>query len=267
MTRRHLPRALVHRGVPWRTRWSLLTVALRRRLAPAEWYSISYGRGRLPITHDDYAVDWETLKTIVVDGIYETEYDGAVVLDIGAHKGYLGAYALAHGARTVISFEPETRNYAYLERCARGYRERRADWQLRQAAVGEAAGEAELHVMRASWGHALSPPSEWAEYAVGSERVQVVAMADLLAEAAAQAEGGSLIVKINAEGAECAMILGTPAAAWRAVTRVLVATHEWAGCTVEQLAEHLSAAGLVRRAHDDGERMLSMARPDVGTTP
>jgi hypothetical protein len=68
-----------------------------------------------------------------------------------------------------------------------------------------------------------------------------------------------LIVKINAEGAECAMVLGTPAPAWRAVTEVLVSTHGWAGCTVDELAAHLASAELVRRPRDD-DRILRMAR-------
>ena len=54
---------------------------------------------------------WRTTRT-------PTDYAGAVVLDLGAHKGYFGAYALARGARLVISFEPETANLELLERGA-----------------------------------------------------------------------------------------------------------------------------------------------------
>lgn len=261
ITRRHLPRALLQRGVPWRTRWSLLAVALRRRVAPTPIYSVRFGEGNLPIAHDDYAVDWETLKSIVVDRIYASDYADAVVLDIGSHKGYFGAFALEHGARTVISLEPEASNFDFLRRCASPYHGRGADWRPRHAAVAAEAGEAELHVMDASWGHTLSPPSSWAEYEVGTERVQVVAMADLLAEATELSSGNSpLIVKINAEGAECPMVLGTPAAAWQAVTQALVATHPWAACSADDLAAHLAPAGLHRRRHDEASQILRMAR-------
>lgn len=258
---RHLPRALLSRGVPLRTRWSLLAVALRRRLAPTSVYEVRLGRARLPVTHDDYPVDWETLKTIVVDGHYELDYSGAVVLDIGSHKGYFGAYALERGAKAVLSFEPEAGNFRFLERCAAPYLARGVDWRLRSAAVGASAGEAELHVMGASWGHSLGPPEEWAEYEVGLERVQVVAMTDVLAEATGLAgPGSSLVVKINAEGAECAMVLGTPPAAWETVSAMFVATHSWAGCDADELAAHLATAGLAR-GPSRVDHVLSLLRP------
>jgi FkbM family methyltransferase len=259
---RRLPRALVRPGVPWRTRWSLLTTALRRRVAPEPVYTVRFGRGRLPLSHDDYAVDWETLKTIVVDRVYELDYHGAVVLDIGAHKGYFGAFALERGARTVVSFEPESTNFAFLERCSAPYRARALDWRLRQEAVSGAAGEAELHVMGASWGHALSPPDEWAQYEVGVERVPLVALADVLAEAAADTPAGArLIVKINAEGAECPMVLESPPDSWARVSDVLIETHAWAPCTAAELARHLSDAGLRRLPGEEGGWVLRMARP------
>lgn len=258
---RRLPRALLHRGVPLRTRWSLLAVALRRRLHPSAAYAVRYGRGALPIAHDDYAVDWETLKAIVVDRIYELDYTDSVVLDIGSHKGYFGAFALERGARAVISFEPESTNFAFLERCAASYRRHGADWQLRQTAVGASAGDAELHVMDASWGHSLAPPAEWQEYEVGVEQVRILAMSEILAEAGDLAGRDSpLVVKVNAEGAECPMILGTAPASWRRVTHAFVATHPWAGCDAGDLARHLAQAGLEGRPGGEAEQVLVMGR-------
>ncbi len=239
---------------------SLVWVALRRRAAPARVYGVRYGRGKLPVTHDDYPVDWETMKSVVVDRIYASEYAGAVVLDIGSHKGYFGAFAVEGGARAVISFEPETANFELLSRCRASYDRPGVDWQLRQSAVAAEEGEADLHVMDASWGHALQPPGEWAEYEVGVERVPIVAMADLLTEATTLAGTASpLIVKINAEGAECPMVLGTPAESWRPVAQALVATHPWAPCDADDLAAHLERAGLTRR-RVDASQILWMAR-------
>ena len=43
--------------------------------------------------------------------------------------------------------------------------------------------------MGASWGHSLHPPDECAQHEVGVERVPVEAMAEVLAEAAALADG------------------------------------------------------------------------------
>ena len=60
---------------------------------------------------------------IVVDEAYETDYEGTIVLDIGAHKGYYAAYAVQHGARRVVAYEPESANLEALERTAAAYRD------------------------------------------------------------------------------------------------------------------------------------------------
>ena len=108
----------MRRGVPLGTRPGLLRLALRRRVRPAPVYFLRVGPAQVPVSHADYGVDWETMRTIVVDAAYEAEYRDAVVVDVGAHKGAFGAYALEQGARAVISYEPEETNYGYLDACA-----------------------------------------------------------------------------------------------------------------------------------------------------
>ena len=95
-------------------------------------------------------MDWESLKFVVADNAYQTDHAGAVVLDVGAHKGYYGAYAIERGARAILSFEPETANLELLERAAATYRARGVAWEVRQVAVGAEKGDAELHVMGGS---------------------------------------------------------------------------------------------------------------------
>jgi FkbM family methyltransferase len=241
-----LARLLLDRRVPARTRLGLLAAEGRRRARPRATYAIRYGPSELRLSHDDFAIDWETLK-FVLDDSYATDYRGAVVLDVGAHKGYYGAYALARGARTVVSFEPERANVELLERSAAWAVAKGADWRVRPVAIGPAGGEAELHVMGASWGHALHPPAAFAEHEVGTQLVPVAALADALAEAEALAGGEApVVVKLNIEGEECATVLGTPPGAWAGVSEVFVETHPWASCGAPELAEHLSAAGLTR---------------------
>jgi FkbM family methyltransferase len=248
---RRLARVLVDRRVPLRTRVDLARAEVRRRTRTKEVHPVRYGRGTLFLSDDDFGIDWESLKFVVVDGAYPTDYGGAVVLDLGAHKGYYGAYALAQGARTVISFEPETANCELLERSAAVHRERGADWRVRRVAVGAEQGTAELHVMNASWGHALQPPAEFAEYEVGVEQVPVEAMADVLAEAGSLCGADSrLVVKVNTEGAECEMVLGTPAEAWRRVDEVFVEIHPWAACGAPELTSHLVPAGFTEAPSD-----------------
>jgi FkbM family methyltransferase len=225
----------------------LLAAEVRRRTRPRETYGLRYGRGTVFLSHDDYAIDWESFKFVVVDQAYPGDYTGAVVLDLGAHKGYYAAYALEHGARTVISFEPAAANVELLERSATSYRQRGADWRVRPVALGADRGEAELHLMASSWAHALHPPDAWAEYEVGTQSVPVEATADVLAEGAELAgESGRLVVKVNTEGEECAMVLGTPADAWRAVSELFVEVHPWAACGEGELVPYLERAGLRR---------------------
>ena len=183
-----LASVLLRRRVPVRTRSDLLRAEVRRRIRPKSAYTLRYGRGHVFLSHSDYAIDWESFKWVVADEAYPTDYEGAVVLDLGAHKGYYGAHALARGARTVISFEPETANLELLEAAAAAYRARGADWRIRSSAVGAERGEAVLRVMEGSWAHSLHPPDSWARYEVGTQAVPLEAMVDLLGETACAAE-------------------------------------------------------------------------------
>jgi len=243
---RRLVRQLANRRVPIRTRLALVAAGVERRLRPRAAYPVRFGRCVVHLSHDDFAVDRASLDFVVAAEAYATDYRGAVVLDIGAHKGYFGAYALRCRARSVVSFEPESANLALLEASAAAARAAGADWRVRAVAVGAVEGEAELHVMSASWGHALHPPADFAEHEVGTQRVPVVALADVLAAARRSAGGARVVVKINIEGEECATVLGTPAGAWQGVSEVFVETHPWADCEAEELATHLTAAGLSR---------------------
>ena len=234
---------LLRRGVPLSTRLGILQADARRTLRPKPAYALRYGPGEIFLSHDDYAIDLESLK-FVAAGEYGTDYTAAVVIDLGAHKGYYGAFALAHGARSVVSFEPENANFELLERSAATFRERGADWVVRHSAVGAEQGEATLHVMNASWGHTLHPPGSRTEYEVGLQPVLVEAMTDVLAEAKSLTVGrAGLVVKVNTEGAECEIVLGTPAEAWIGVSELFVEVHPWAKCTAAELADHLAPVG------------------------
>lgn len=229
-------------------RAGLLRTELARRLKPRATYATRVGVATVHLSHDDYAVDRASLAFVVVDEAYAGDYRDAFVVDIGAHKGYYAAYALDRGARAAVSYEPEAANFALLERAAGSVRDRGGDWRARRCAVGARGGEADLHVMGASWGHALHPPQEFARYEVGVERVQVEALRGALAEAVDRARGARVIVKINVEGEECATVLGTPASAWRGVHDVYIETHPWATCGADELASHLQGTGFRRAA-------------------
>jgi len=222
-------------------------------------YAVRLGFGDVLLSDEDFRVDRKTLEFIVTDRAWATDYTGALVLDIGAHKGYFGAYALGQGAQSVVSFEPEAANLELLERTAAAFREKGADWTVRPVAVGAARTEAELHVMAASWGHSLHPPDSFAEYEVGVQHVAVEPLVDVLAEAVARSPTSPVVVKLNIEGDECGAVLGTPPSAWTGVSEVLVETHLWATCDADRLAEHLAPAGL-RRVESPHRVVLQLRR-------
>jgi len=238
-----LARAVRHRGLPWHTRAGLVRSELGRRARPHPAYGLRVGPATVYLSNDDYEIDWASFAFVFVDEAYAGDYRGAVVLDLGAHKGYYGAYALLHGATAVVSYEPETANFALLDRAAATLDRAGSAWHARQSAVGAVSGEAELHVMGASWGHALAPPEAFAKHEVAVERVHVDALADVLAGAVERAAGARVIVKLNIEGAECPAILDTPVRAWTAIDELYVETHPWASCTADDIARHLGAGG------------------------
>jgi FkbM family methyltransferase len=196
--------------------------------------------GTLYFGRDSFAVDRVAYFGIFLYGWYRADYEDAVVLDIGGHKGYFGAFALLEGAREVRSFEPESTNFAALQRAAESFGER---WIPANAAVSAEAGEVELHVNVESAGHSIVQQQENGKRpTIGSETVAVVAMRDVLADASR--EGGRLIVKIDAEGAECDIVLGTPVEHWRSVDHVFLEIHDFAPCSADAIVDHLVQAGL-----------------------
>ena len=268
---RRLAHAIRHRGLPWNARAGLLRMQLARRVRRRPVYGLRFGKWRVFLSDDDYDIDWASLAFVVVDDAYAGDYEGATVVDIGAHKGYYGAYALAHGARAVVSYEPETANFALLERAAADARRRGGVWHTTRSAVGAERGEAALHVMGASWGHALHPPEAFRRYEIGSECVRVEALADVLVAAVGLAAGARVIVKINIEGEECPTILGTATSAWNRVDEVYVETHPWAACEADDLARYLERAELTTAASGHGavlrlQRGVAAAAPRTDPT-
>ena len=230
-----------------------------RRAAHA--YAVRVGPATVFLSEDDYEIDWASFAFVAIDEAYEGDYRDAFVVDLGAHKGYYGAYALRHGARGVVSYEPESTNASYLEAAAARLRGART-WRTARAAVGVEPGEAALHVMGSSWGHAIHPPDAWAEHEVGVERVRVEALGDVLSRAAERARGARTIVKVNIEGEECPTILATPAAAWTDVAVVYIEIHPWATCGAAELAEHLVDAGL-RSVPSNHSAVLKLYRAEI----
>ena len=110
--------AVRHRDLPLRARVDLLRAHTARRVRSARAYAVRVGPATVFLSEDDYEIDWASFAFVAVDDAYAGDYRDAFVVDLGAHKGYYGAYALRHGARSVVSYEPESTNASYLEAAA-----------------------------------------------------------------------------------------------------------------------------------------------------
>lgn len=70
------------------------------------------------------ASDEDLLEFLIIEQLIERVYDGQnagvregdTVVDVGAHLGVFSRFALEHGARRVVAFEPEATNLACLEK-------------------------------------------------------------------------------------------------------------------------------------------------------
>jgi FkbM family methyltransferase len=198
--------------------------------------------GRIFFGRESFAVDRVAFLGIFLEGWYGADYHDADVLDIGGHKGYYGAFALLGGARRVVSFEPEARNFALLERAAESFRAAGFDWRVVRAAVGDSDGEVDLRVSEEAASHSLYTSDS---LAAPAQRVRMVHMDTVLGESA---DGERIIVKIDAEGAECAAILASAAESWNPVDELFIETHAFAPC---------SSAEIIERAHHFGLKLKS----------
>ncbi len=238
----------------------VLPIVLRLRRVPILRLRTRSGfaEGTLFFGGKSFSVDRIAYFGVFLEGWYRSDYRGAVVVDVGGHKGYFGAYALLEGASQVRSYEPESSNFAALERSAASFGRQ---WSIHRAAVGSSPGAVELHVSAESAGHSVVHEEYEGERRVlGSERVTMVAMQDILEEAAAQR--GRLIVKVDAEGSECEIVLGTPVDVWRKVDHIFLEVHAFAACTSKDIVDHLGAAGLrvIVHAVDDEAELLALTR-------
>jgi FkbM family methyltransferase len=187
--------------------------------------------------------DLGTLYEVFASEDYATDYRDAVVVDLGGHKGYFGAYAILHGAAAVLSYEPASANFGFLERAARSLDGSRAaqQWRVFNSAVGAEAGTAELHVSPDSWTHSLIDRPGFTD---GAETISIVPMTDALDEARALAGERRIVVKMDIEGGECDVVAGTPVEAWHGVDEVFVELHGFASCSAADVVGRLGQAGL-----------------------
>lgn len=191
---------------------------------------------RVPIyeifVEDEYRLAWFTADL----------GDAPVVLDIGAHVGcFTVAVARKHPGARVDAYEASPSTAAYLDRnvADNGLGDR---VHANNLAVQAVAGELELADNGAASGHNgvlhLTADSR-------NVKVRSVAMAEVLQISGRSAE----LVKIDTEGGEYDMVLGSKPEDWAGVRRVVLEYHNLPGHSWEELEAFFTSAGLtlVRR--------------------
>lgn len=206
---------------------------------------VPLGAFSVTLASSTFYIDYCTAYGMLVDNLFDSDFQGAHVLDIGAHKGYYGAVALAGGAERVWSFEPSSQNYYYLERAAASATS--ADlgmqkWKTEKVAIADKHGEAALNLTEASWSHSLLQPGS--EMVVATERVDVITLEDLIERVRLHAPRSRLIVKINVEGMAGTIVTCTPINLLSAISEVWIDLESNEPLSEDVISSHLERSGL-----------------------
>jgi FkbM family methyltransferase len=231
--------------LPFSAKLQFIRHGLWLRSRPAGSYKLRFAQGEIALSYADNETDRNVVWDVFMNRCYGNDFHDSTVIDIGAHKGYFGAYALMHGARRVVSYEPELQNFDFLNQTAQSFKARGGAWETQRAAVTARTGEVELRVDPSSWAHSIVTAKRSAAADANTQVVAGTAMTDVVGSATASSAGDRLVIKIDAEGAECEIVLQTPLEVWRSVEEVFIEFHEFATCSRSEIVDHLERAGLV----------------------
>ena len=246
-----LIRVLALRDVSLRDRLILARVGIRAWLRRGKSdHALSFpSGGTIHFAGESLNADWNVFSEIFLSPCYKGNYRDAVVIDVGAHKGYFGAFAFLSGARRVISYEPERQNFTFLSRTASSFRVEGFDWRIDNRAVAAGSGEIDLNISGESWTHSLLElPEKGPRKRTGVQVVEATSLREVLTDPAVQG-ANPVVIKVDIEGAECDSILSTQSQDWALIDEVFVETHPGTTCTVDDIISHLAEGGL--RQHED----------------
>jgi FkbM family methyltransferase len=167
------------------------------------------------------------------------------VLDIGGHVGTFSCrLTQLHPGARVQAFEPSATTASFLRRNAaqNGVADR---VQVFEAALAGGTGVAMFDDNGAGSG-LNGLVSAGHSTGVGVE-VKTIAFDDAIADAPAPVE----VVKIDCEGGEYDLVLGSKAASWAGVQRVVIEHHPVPGHEWPELREYFAGVGLVIQAIEE----------------
>jgi FkbM family methyltransferase len=214
----------------------------RQRSAKVETiHPIHLVQSKIFVDGQSAKVDLHVFAQVFLDQIYERlDLTGRVVLDIGAHKGYFAAYALSKGAKAVLCYEPEDSNFRALSLFSRSVTSSHQPIEVYHEAVGNDE-EMELYVSVDSWAHTTVSRNDLAY----TKKVKIASrsLASILATVGERFPRDEFVLKIDAEGAECQLVLQTPYEFFSSVREIVVEFHEFAECSLTEIAERLVSIG------------------------
>lgn len=201
---------------------------------------------RVPVyeifVEDEYRLEW------FLQGLG----DAPVLLDVGAHVGcFTVSAALRLPGAEVHSYEASPSTSEFLRRNVddNGLQGRVT---VNNLAVQGVAGELEIADNGAASGH--NGVLHLADAAT-TVRVRSVSMAEALTASGRTAD----LVKIDTEGGEYDMVLGSEAADWAGVRRVVLEYHDLPGHSWEELHRFFTGAGLRLLQREEFGPRLGMA--------
>jgi FkbM family methyltransferase len=189
---------------------------------------------------ESFYVDALTLGSIWTDVVFFADCRDRLVIDLGAHKGYFGAWALAHGAAFVFSCEPHSGNFDLLDR-ARKSNVRPSHWEAERVAVGETHGTAPLFVSSESWAHSMH--EEMIE-SVSVEHVPMITLPEVLQRMASSHPDLDVVIKVNVEGSAGNILFPATADQLARVVEIHLDHEPGSPYDLDMLMKHLAAAGL-----------------------
>jgi FkbM family methyltransferase len=223
-------------------RMDVLRVVWTRREKKKTFHSIRLPVGEIFVDGENAAIDFQVLGQVLLDQVYsEVHLRDKVVVDLGAHKGYFAAYALMAGAKAVFSYEPQPTNFACLSRFAETARLQGKIIEVIQAAAGAVDGELTLYTSHESWRHTTIAGQ--IEVSGGKLQVPCNSLKTILANVRKRFPEENLILKIDAEGAECPILLQTPKECFATIREVVFEYHSFADCGLHDILTKIKVFG------------------------
>jgi FkbM family methyltransferase len=223
-------------------RMDVLRVVWARRKKERTYRSIRLHVGKIFVDGQDAVIDFQVLGQVLLDEVYsEVDMRDKVVVDLGAHKGYFAAYALTVGAKAVFSYEPEPTNFACLSRFADTARLHGKIIEVIQAAAAAADGKLTLYRSDESWRHTTIAGQR--EGSGGRLQVPCHSLSSILAHVRNRFPEENLILKVDAEGAECPILLRAPEECFASIREVVFEYHAFAGCGLQAILTRIEGLG------------------------